>query len=294
MGNITREFARDSKLNFNELDSLAKESLDQTNYYIFSQRFYAGSTLESIGKKFKKSRERIRQKEVEIIHTLQKRETNKELETKLIREYGSLISQITSLKSKTKIIKDYENKELPNKFNIKINELELSIRTYNCLKAAKIETVEDLVRKTELDMLQYPGFGRKCLSEICELLYKKDLCLGMHPEMYEEAASKYVVGKKDLDEIYKSAENLLNKILDTKIESAEFPKWCRTRIINTIKAENIETLRDLVKKEEWEIYTYPNLGKEGAETIKSIVKGYGLSFGMKFDKSEDNHSPEKH
>jgi DNA-directed RNA polymerase subunit alpha len=60
-----------------------------------------------------------------------------------------------------------------------IEELELSVRSYNCLKNADIKTIADLVQRTEAEMLKTKNFGRKSLNEIKELLAEMDLTLGM-------------------------------------------------------------------------------------------------------------------
>jgi len=60
-----------------------------------------------------------------------------------------------------------------------IDELELSVRSYNCLKNADIKTIADLVQKSEAEMLKTKNFGRKSLNEIKELLAEMGLTLGM-------------------------------------------------------------------------------------------------------------------
>ena len=60
-----------------------------------------------------------------------------------------------------------------------VDELELSVRSSNCLKNADIKTIADLVQKTESDMLKTKNFGRKSLNEIKEILAQMDLSLGM-------------------------------------------------------------------------------------------------------------------
>ena len=54
--------------------------------------------------------------------------------------------------------------------NRSVEELELSVRSYNCLKNANIQTIGDLVQKTEAEMLRTKNFGRKSLNEIKEIL----------------------------------------------------------------------------------------------------------------------------
>ncbi len=72
-----------------------------------------------------------------------------------------------------------EEKELLEKLNISVMELELSVRSANCLKEAKIKTIGDLVRKSEMEMLKYRNFGKKSLSEINKILGDMGLALGM-------------------------------------------------------------------------------------------------------------------
>lgn len=60
-----------------------------------------------------------------------------------------------------------------------IDELDLSVRAYNCLKNADIRTVRDLVRKTEREMLQTKNFGKKSLNELKEILHGMGLDFGM-------------------------------------------------------------------------------------------------------------------
>jgi DNA-directed RNA polymerase subunit alpha len=60
-----------------------------------------------------------------------------------------------------------------------VEELELSVRSYNCLKNANIRTIRELVGKTEAEMLKTKNFGRKSLNEIKEILASMGLSLGM-------------------------------------------------------------------------------------------------------------------
>ena len=60
-----------------------------------------------------------------------------------------------------------------------VEELELSVRSYNCLKNANIQTIRELVQKSESEMLRTKNFGRKSLNEIKEILLSMGLNLGM-------------------------------------------------------------------------------------------------------------------
>ena len=63
-----------------------------------------------------------------------------------------------------------------------VDELELSVRSFNCLQNAGIKRIGDLVQRTEAEMLKTKNFGRKSLKEIKEMLQKMELSLGMKLE----------------------------------------------------------------------------------------------------------------
>ena len=78
----------------------------------------------------------------------------------------------------------------------KVDELELSVRSANCLKNDNIVYIGDLIQKTEAEMLRTPNFGRKSLTEIKEVLAAMGLHLGMEvqdwpPENIEDLAKRY-------------------------------------------------------------------------------------------------------
>jgi DNA-directed RNA polymerase subunit alpha len=90
-----------------------------------------------------------------------------------------------------------QKEDLPFNRNLlrKVDELELSVRSANCLKNDNIIYIGDLVQKSEADMLRTPNFGRKSLNEIKEVLSQMGLHLGMEipnwpPENIEELAKR--------------------------------------------------------------------------------------------------------
>ncbi len=92
---------------------------------------------------------------------------------------------------------EVEKEELPFNKNLlkKVEELELSVRSANCLKNDNIVYIGDLVQKTEAEMLRTPNFGRKSLNEIKEVLAKMGIHLGMEtpgwpPENIEELVKR--------------------------------------------------------------------------------------------------------
>ena len=94
-------------------------------------------------------------------------------------------------------LEEEKKDELPFNKNLlrKVDELELSVRSANCLKNDNIIYIGDLVQKSEADMLRTPNFGRKSLNEIKEVLTQMGLQLGMEipnwpPENIEELAKR--------------------------------------------------------------------------------------------------------
>jgi DNA-directed RNA polymerase subunit alpha len=76
-------------------------------------------------------------------------------------------------------VSDEEKGALYEKLGKSVDEMELSVRSYNCLKNANIRTIGELVQKTESEMLKTKNFGRKSLNEIKEILATNGLSLGM-------------------------------------------------------------------------------------------------------------------
>jgi DNA-directed RNA polymerase subunit alpha len=105
-----------------------------------------------------------------------------------------------------------ERGELNSKLLRHVDDLELSVRSANCLKNAGITTIGELVQKTEAEMLKTKNFGRKSLNEIKEILAETGLSFGMkidflpwdkkskeEEEKYpENTGDQSLVGKEDI------------------------------------------------------------------------------------------------
>jgi DNA-directed RNA polymerase subunit alpha len=107
----------------------------------------------------------------------------------------SLVSSMPSGVSVSSVDADQDANQLNRYLLKKVDELELSVRSANCLKNDNIIYIGDLVQKTEAEMLRTPNFGRKSLNEIKEVLSSMGLRLGMDipgwpPENIEEMAKK--------------------------------------------------------------------------------------------------------
>lgn len=89
-----------------------------------------------------------------------------------------------------KAVESKEDQELLKKIKLPVSEMELSVRSGNCLREARIKTIGELVKKTEQDMLQYRNFGKKSLTEIKEILKTMGLGFGMDVPKEEKKGSK--------------------------------------------------------------------------------------------------------
>jgi DNA-directed RNA polymerase subunit alpha len=83
-------------------------------------------------------------------------------------------------------VKEAERNRLRKILLTPVDELELSVRAHNCLKAANIETLAELVRLEENELLKFRNFGRKSLSELTEVVHNFGLDFGMNVERYLE------------------------------------------------------------------------------------------------------------
>jgi len=79
---------------------------------------------------------------------------------------------------------DEEVLRIKKLMKMNVDELELSVRSHNCLKNANIKTIGDLVRLDESELLKFRNFGRKSLQEIQEILERKGLYFGMEVDKY--------------------------------------------------------------------------------------------------------------
>ncbi|MFQ5823418.1 MAG: DNA-directed RNA polymerase subunit alpha [bacterium] len=85
---------------------------------------------------------------------------------------------------------DEEALQIRKLLKMPVDELELSVRSYNCLMAANIKNIGDLVKRDEQEMLKFRNFGRKSLQELNKILEEKGLHFGMD-------AAKYLVGENE-------------------------------------------------------------------------------------------------
>ena len=101
------------------------------------------------------------------------------LAAKVLSEHLSLFIDLSENAKTAEVMVEKENDEKEKVLEMSIDELELSVRSYNCLKRAGINTVEELCNKTPEDMMKVRNLGRKSLEEVLAKL--KELGLSLNP-----------------------------------------------------------------------------------------------------------------
>ncbi|MGO4884844.1 MAG: DNA-directed RNA polymerase subunit alpha [Bryobacteraceae bacterium] len=103
---------------------------------------------------------------------------------KLLKDHMSIFINFEELPEAAEDVSEHGMDKMGEILNRSVEELELSVRSYNCLKNANIQTIGELVQKTEAEMLRTKNFGRKSLNEIKEILANMNLSLGMRVDAH--------------------------------------------------------------------------------------------------------------
>ena len=104
------------------------------------------------------------------------------LGAKIMNEHLNLFIDLSDNVRNTEIMVEKEDNKKEKVLEMVIEDLDLSVRSYNCLKRAGINTVEDLTNKTEEDMMKVRNLGRKSLEEVINKLYALGLSLSKEEE----------------------------------------------------------------------------------------------------------------
>ncbi len=101
---------------------------------------------------------------------------------KLLKDHMTIFINFEEVAEVQEEVPERATGQMNEVLNRSVEELELSVRSYNCLKNANIQTIGDLVQKTEAEMLRTKNFGRKSLNEIKEILGSLGMTFGMKPD----------------------------------------------------------------------------------------------------------------
>lgn len=199
------------------LAAVEAAKLTEREYNILMLRFVEGMTYEEAGYQYTVTRERIRQIEAKALRKMRGRKACREILQKgfyqwtqeQIRQRADAIVEERIKQFKTQWLIDHpepeyvvgdpvdpEINERAQKMQMTIEELDLSVRSYNCLKRANINTVRDLTDRTEESMVYVRNLGRKSLEEIGQKL--KSLGLDFAPEPVIHAHWVPVAGQVDV------------------------------------------------------------------------------------------------
>jgi Bacterial RNA polymerase, alpha chain C terminal domain len=143
-----------------------------------------------------------------------------------------------------------------------IEQLELSVRTYNCLKNEGIRFVGEFAQKGEAELLRLPNFGRKSLNELKEILAQIGLHLGL---------AIFDWPQPDPELLSRQANKLLERIDELELS---------VRSTNCLKNDGINYVGELVQKSEADMLRTPNFGRKSLNEIKELLAQSGLHLGM--------------
>ena len=106
----------------------------------------------------------------------------------ILRDHVNLFIKMDSEPQPTEEEKevDAEVQRVRELLSQSVDELDLSVRAHNCLKAANIKTIGDLVRREESEMLKFRNFGRKSLQELMQVIEERNLLFGMDVDRFLE------------------------------------------------------------------------------------------------------------
>lgn len=157
-------------------------------------------------------------------------------------------------------------------FDTPVSDFELSVRSRNCLKKMNINTLGDLLRITEVELLAYKNFGETSLNEIKAMLSQKGLRLG---QMKEEAhRATRTPSPRRIGGVETSPVNdAMNRFL-SEIEFSGRSRKCLQRL-------GLVTVSDLVNKTEGELLATKNFGQTSLSEIKGKLAELDLSLRKK-------------
>ncbi|MBN1808737.1 MAG: tetratricopeptide repeat protein [Planctomycetes bacterium] len=147
-------------------------------------------------------------------------------------------------------------------------EFELSVRSRNCLSRMGLNTLWDLVQKTEAELLSHKNFGETSLREIKQLLASRGLRLGMSREMTAQRAVRHMLTTAT------EGSAVDPELLDQPVSSLNLS----VRASNGLEALGLETLGELIKMTDEDLLGIKNFGLVSLNEVKMKLSSLGLSF----------------
>jgi len=174
--------------------------------------------------------------------------------------------------SKTMVYDEEKEKKKSHKNQIletPISDFELSVRSRNCLRRTNIQTLGDLVRTTEAELLSYKNFGETSLKEIKAILESK----GLHLGIALEPAGLSDLGVPDSAETTEQSPTEDQGITDKLVDDLQLSVRSR----KCLQRLNIRTIGELTRKTEAELLGCKNFGVTSLNEVKRTLDNLGLS-----------------
>ena len=215
------------------------------------------------------------------------------------------------VKHNVKNLHDYALQILKNTTAISkdmpIENLELSVRSFNCLKRAGIDTLGDLLLRTEDDLIKIRNLGKKPFEEILQKLNTMGLKLSQNESIKEEKVFNFKTSSitsieaEALGQFLTQEENdEINKIFkkEETIIKANPEMWIEelglsVRSFNCLKRAGIDTVQKLVKMTEEELFKVRNLGKKSAYEVLAKIQSLGLTMSPEEMQGNETHEQVK-
>jgi len=188
---------------------------------------------------------------------------------------------------------------------VTIDEMELSVRSYNCLKAASIETLDELLSWKPAQLMELPNFGSKCLSEIIDIVHQFGypsfgdavVATAARPGPLLQANGVSLSVQQGHAGTGTSAEGAFSTaddqfILRPSSQMTIAEMELSVRAYNCLKAASIETLDELLKLKPSELMELPHFGRKCLNEITEIVRELGYPhFGDQATRAESDREP---
>lgn len=154
-----------------------------------------------------------------------------------------------------------------------IYDYDFSVRTLNCLRAAEIRTVEDLIKYPRARLLKFRNFGKKALTELDEWLDEHGLAFAQYEDEVQETKSE----KQESQELPQT-EEVFTPTIDVPLleRPIDYCKFC-ARTYNSLIAAEIETIGDLTQMRPIDIQNLRNLGQKSVTEVEEWLKAHNLS-----------------
>ncbi len=180
------------------------------------------------------------------------------------RANAFLADAVASLDMNVDEEKEKKEDKLAQVLRIPVTDFELSVRSRNCLKKMMIQTLGDLISKTEVELLSYKNFGETSLAEIKAILESKGLTLGMDKDKIE-TKSKRMEARRLLDT---GGEDVMNKPI------GDLGLSIRSR--KCMDLLNVRTIGDLLGRTEADLLACKNFGLTSLQDVRQKLMQFGL------------------